>query len=115
MAGERRTQSLGWLLERTTPPTPPDGAERPWRVERTTGTPATLATLLGPPPMELRLNTWLEPVRVRLTDTGVLLLDEALGAVWGLCDTLGVLVIVMALLPTLMGSWLDLASSLRTS
>ena len=74
MAGERRTQSLGWLLERTTPPTPP----------RTTGTPATLATLLEPPPMELRLNTWLEPVLVRLTDTGVLLLEEALGAVWGL-------------------------------
>ena len=78
MAGERRTQSPGWLLERTIPP---DGPERPWRVERTTGSPATLATLLGPPPMELRLNTWLEPVRVRLTDTGVLLLEEALGAV----------------------------------
>ena len=81
MAGERRTQSLGWLLERTTPPTPPtppEGAERPWRVERTTGTPATLEP---PPPMELRLNTWLEPVRVRLTDTGVLLGEEALGAV----------------------------------
>ena len=27
------------------------------------------------------LNTWFEPVLVRLTDTGVLLLDEALGAV----------------------------------
>ena len=78
IAGERRTQSLGWLLERTTPPTPPEGAERPWRVERTTGTPATLEP---PPPMELRLNTWLEPVRVRLTDTGVLLGEEALGAV----------------------------------
>ena len=77
MAGERRTQSLGWLLDRTIPP---DWAERPCRVESITGTPATLDTLLGPP-TALRLNTWLEPVLVRLTDTGVLLLEEALGAV----------------------------------
>ena len=35
--------------------------------ERTTGTP-----VMGPvPPTALRLKTWLDPVLVRLTDTGV--------------------------------------------
>ena len=48
--------------------------------------------------MELRLNTWLDPVLVRLTDTGVG--DMAATDVAG-CDwvTRGVLVIVMAELP----------------
>ena len=54
MAGERRTQSLGWpcRVESITPG---------WEFS-TTGTP-------GPP---LKLNTWLDPVLVRLTETGVL-------------------------------------------
>ena len=57
----------------------------------------------SPPAPALKLNTWLDPVRVRLTDTGVLLPEEARPGVCRLWDTRGVLVMVIELFPTLTG------------
>ena len=89
--------------------------------------PACGLSRTGTPPFKLKEAWWkpLEgPVRVKLSETGLegarlLLLatkdvEEELGACELLMLTLGVFVIVIALLPTLIGSWPE-PMSLRTS